>query len=76
MAEQHEGQGQRRLQQAGLTLARAQRSTATMGAAASATCSADCAARLDQASRLKVGGSRSSLDRAMANSGFLTLERT
>ena len=27
-----------------------------MGAAASATCSADCAARLDQASRLKVGG--------------------
>ena len=27
-----------------------------MGAAASAICSADCAARLDQASRLKVGG--------------------
>src|SRR5215813_3239856 len=31
-------------------------STATMGAAASAICSADCAARLDQASRLKVLG--------------------
>ena len=32
-------------------------STATMGAAASAICSADWAARLDQASRLKVLGS-------------------
>src|SRR3954468_15138972 len=31
-------------------------STATMGAAASAICSADCAARLDQARRLKVVG--------------------
>ena len=29
-----------------------------MGAAASAICSADCAARLDQASRLKVAGRR------------------
>jgi hypothetical protein len=33
-------------------------STATMGLAASAICSADCAARLDQASRLKVEGRR------------------
>ena len=33
-------------------------STATIGAAASAICSADCAARLDQARRLKVGGRR------------------
>ena len=33
-------------------------STATIGAAASAICSADCAARLDQASRLKVAGKR------------------
>src|SRR5437868_12545214 len=33
-------------------------STATMGAAASAICSADWAARLDQARRLKVGGRR------------------
>jgi hypothetical protein len=32
-------------------------STATIGAAASAICSADCAVRLDQARRLKVGGS-------------------
>src|SRR5689334_25330130 len=31
-------------------------STATIGAAASATCSADCAARLDQARRLKLEG--------------------
>ncbi|WP_249169781.1 hypothetical protein [Bradyrhizobium liaoningense] len=31
----------------------------TMGAAASAICSADCAARLDQAKRLKVSGRRS-----------------
>ncbi|MGX1107041.1 hypothetical protein AB7M47_005424 [Bradyrhizobium elkanii] len=33
-------------------------STATIGAAASAICSADCAARLDQARRLKVAGRR------------------
>ena len=33
-------------------------STATMGAAASAICSADWAARLDQARRLKVAGRR------------------
>src|SRR5207248_922633 len=33
-------------------------STATMGAAARPTCSADWAARLDQASRLKAAGSR------------------
>ena len=41
-------------------------STATMGAAASAICSADWAARFDQANRLKVGGNEWSVDWVMA----------
>src|ERR1700710_2078729 len=41
-------------------------STATIGAAASAICSADWAARLDQARRLKVGGRRVVLKADMA----------
>src|ERR1700731_2223299 len=41
-------------------------STATIGAAASAICSADCAARLDQASRLKVAGKELGMDASCA----------
>src|SRR3954454_3118202 len=50
-------------------------STATMGAAASATCSADCAARLDHAIRLKVGGSGSCRNPAMAHLLLFVLGR-
>jgi hypothetical protein len=44
-------------------------STATIGAAASAICSADCAARFDQARRLKVEGRGAALRAGMK--GFL-----